>query len=71
MVESIDEWRYNPDGSGVKLLIRWQGYDESERTWEPLLQVFEDVAVIVQKYVDTTRTDRSARTSQATGRSWI
>ena len=33
------------------MLIRWQGYDESERTWEPLQQVYEDVAVITQKYV--------------------
>ena len=32
------------------MLVRWQGYDESERTWEPLQQVYEDVT---QKYVDT------------------
>ena len=49
----IDDWTYEPDGSGVKVLIRWQGYDESERTWEPLQQVYEDVSVITQKYVDT------------------
>ena len=52
MVETIDDWRYDQDGSGVRLLINWQGYDESERTWEPLLQVYEDVAVIVQNYVN-------------------
>ena len=38
----------------MKLLIRWQGYDESERTWEPLAQVYEDVEVMTQKYVDET-----------------
>ena len=54
LVESIDDWTYEEDGSGVRVLIRWwQGYDESERTWEPLQQVYEDVAVITQKYVDT------------------
>ena len=37
----------------VKVLVRWQGYDESERTWEPLQQVCEDVTVITQKYVNT------------------
>ena len=53
LVESIDDWRYDEDGETVKVLIRWQGYDESERTWEPLQQVYEDVAVITQKYVDS------------------
>ena len=52
VVQSIDDWGYDEDGSSVKVLIRWQGYDESERTWEPLQQVYEDVAVITQKYVD-------------------
>ena len=53
LVESIDDWGYDDDGETVKVLVRWQGYDESERTWEPLQQVYEDVAVITQKYVDT------------------
>ena len=53
LVESIDQWRLKDDGT-VELLIRWQGYDESERTWEPLAQVYEDVAVITQKYVHDT-----------------
>ena len=51
LVESIDDWGYDDDGETVKVLVRWQGYDESERTWEPLQQVYEDVAVITQKYV--------------------
>ena len=53
LVESIDDWTYDEDGEAVKVLVRWQGYDESERTWEPLQQVYEDVAVITQKYVDS------------------
>ena len=50
LVQSIDQWRVKDDGT-VELLIRWQGHDESERTWEPLAQVHEDVEVITQKYV--------------------
>ena len=50
LVESIDDWRVEGDGT-VKVLIKWQGYDESERTWEPLAQVYEDVPVIIKKYV--------------------
>ena len=53
LVESIDDWGYDEDGETVKVLVRWQGYDESERTWEPLQQVHEDVAVITQKYVSS------------------
>ena len=41
LVESIDDWGYDEDGETVKVLVRWQGYDESERTWEPLQQVYE------------------------------
>ena len=53
LVESIDDWGYDEDGETVKVLVRCQGYDESERTWEPLHQVHEDVAVITQKYVSS------------------
>ena len=53
LVQSIDQWSLGDDGE-VKLLIRWQGCDESERTWEPLAQVYEDVEVMTQKYVDET-----------------
>ena len=53
LVQSIDQWRVKDDGT-VELLIRWQGYDESERTWEPLAQVYEDVEVITRKYVEET-----------------
>ena len=42
VVESIDDWGCAEDGNDVKVLIRWQGCDESERTWEPLQQVYED-----------------------------
>ena len=53
LLQSIDQWRLKNDGT-VELLIRWQGFDESERTWEPLDQVYEDVEVITRKYVEET-----------------
>ena len=56
LIESIDDWRVEADGT-VKVLIKWQGYDESERTWEPLAQVYEDVPVITKKYVTEVNDD--------------
>mgnify|MGYP003331314050 CR=1 FL=1 len=56
LVESIDDWRVEADGT-VKVLIEWQEYDESERTWEPLDQVCEDVPVITNKYVTEVNDD--------------
>ena len=53
LVQSIDQWRLKNDGT-VELLIHCQGFDESERTWEPLAQVYEDVEVITRKYVEET-----------------
>ena len=50
LVESIYDWRVETDDT-AKVLIKWQGYGESERTWEPLAQVYEDVSVITKKYV--------------------
>ena len=47
--DSLTEGKEDEPTRGDYLL---QGYDESERTWEPLAQVYEDVPVITQKYVD-------------------
>ena len=33
-------------------MVRWRHHSLEERTWEPLLQLVEDVAVKVRKYVE-------------------
>ena len=49
-VQSFDDWLI--DDGEVELLVRWKHHDEDDRTWEPLLQLCEDVPVLVEKYVD-------------------
>ena len=36
----------------MELLARWRHHSLEERTWEPLLQLVEDVAVKVRKHVE-------------------
>ena len=49
-VDHFVDWGVNDDGK-VVLLVHWQGYDESERTWELLSELYDDVKVMVNKYV--------------------
>ena len=38
-------------------MVRWRHHSLEERTWEPLLQLVEDVAVKVRKYVEAQDND--------------
>ena len=49
-VEAFDSWGFDEDGQ-VQVLVRWRGFDDSERTWEPLAQLYEDVPVMLRKWV--------------------
>ncbi|GAA5875940.1 hypothetical protein JCM3774_005824 [Rhodotorula dairenensis] len=35
-VEAIHASRYDPDSGAMRYLIKWKGYPDSEKTWEPL-----------------------------------
>ena len=37
----------------VELLVHWKHHSEEERTWEPLMQLCEDVPAIVAAYVES------------------
>ena len=45
-------------------LQRRRHHDEESRTWEPLLQLTEDVPVMVQKYVDSVHNATLTRAHQ-------
>ena len=55
-VEAFVAWGFMDDGT-VSLKVRWQGFDESEETWEPMAQLYADVKVMVDKYVATVNDD--------------
>ncbi len=40
------------DGSW-EFLVKWKGFDEAETTYEPAMQLFEDVPSQVRKYIKT------------------
>ena len=49
-VDYFVDWGFDDEGK-VQLLVHWQGFDESERTWQPMQELWEDVKVMVDQYV--------------------
>ena len=56
-VDAFDDWGFDDDGQ-VQVLVRWRGFDESERTWEPMGQLHEDVEVLLRNWVRDQDDDR-------------
>ena len=50
-VESFQDWGFADDGS-VVFKVRWRGFSADEDTWEPMVQLDEDVEVLVDKCVE-------------------
>lgn len=49
VVERFDDWLI--DKGDAELFVKWKLHSDEERTWEPLIQLVEDVSVLVKKYV--------------------
>jgi len=42
------------DGDSIQIQVVWEGLpDESDYTWEPLSQVFEDIPLVLKTFLDT------------------
>ena len=61
-VDHFVDWLIDDDE--VELYVHWRHHGEEARTWEPLLQLTEDVPVMVQKYVDSVHNATLTRAHQ-------
>jgi hypothetical protein len=48
-VQSLDDLRYDPEGQEFLVLVSWLGFEPQENTWEPLLQLSEDIPDLVRQ----------------------
>ena len=49
-VDSLVDWGIDDDGN-IVIRVHWLGFEDSEDTWEPMSQLFEDVHSKICKYV--------------------
>ena len=49
-VEALTDLRKEKDGS-FRIRVRWEGYDSSDDTWEPLARLAEDVPNLVKSFL--------------------
>ena len=50
LVESFLGWKVKR--GKAKLHVKWRGYGLDETTWEPMVNMHEDVPVLLKKYVE-------------------
>lgn len=81
IVENILAWRYHFDEDRVEYLIKWEGYEDHESTWEPeenlgpgdLKEMFEQTLTGVDKenYNKKDKTRLSGFERHAKFKKWI
>jgi Integrase core domain/Chromo (CHRromatin Organisation MOdifier) domain len=50
-VQSLVDLRYDPEGQEFLVLVSWLGFEPHENTWEPLLQLSEDIPDLVRQFL--------------------
>ena len=48
-IESVQGWRLQ-DGD-IQIKIRWLGFEEPDDTWEPLMEITEDLPTTARDYL--------------------
>ena len=49
-VQQFMDWREDDDGN-IELKVRWEGFEPRDDTWQGIDGLFEDVPVLVRKYL--------------------
>ncbi|RHZ27015.1 hypothetical protein DYB26_012008 [Aphanomyces astaci] len=49
-VEDLLGARRGADGK-FEVRVKWKGLDEEEASWEPALQLYEDIAVVLRRWI--------------------
>lgn len=49
-VKALTDIRFSPEKKELQFRVRWRGFDESESSWEPAVNLLEDVPTLVRKF---------------------
>ena len=52
-VEDISGWQYNDEQMTYEVNVKWLGFSASENTWEQIDTMYEDVPLIITRYIDS------------------
>jgi hypothetical protein len=58
-IEQLKNCRRNPVTNEIELLVSWKGFSETDDSWEPLKNLFEDVRARIVAYATKLRKERN------------
>jgi hypothetical protein len=57
-IEQLKDCRKNPVTSEIEILVSWKGFSDTEDSWEPLRNLFEDVRARIEAFAAKLRKQR-------------
>ena len=57
-IEQLKDCRKNPVTSEIEILVSWKGFSDTEDSWEPLRNLFEDVRARIEAFAAKLRKER-------------
>ena len=50
-IEQLKNIRKNPVTNELEILVSWKGFSDTDDSWEPLRNLFEDVRAKIEAYL--------------------